>query len=157
MSEDIEDIGKILAAKHERCSCKTCADECSVISGCYDPEAIYNMIELDKTTIKELAPTVALCKTIRGGHWYLRPRSVREKAYSMINSRIRIIGDNPCINLGPEGCKLSRDMMPYNCIATYTCRKSNGRMPFKLWRTDRAKKLIELFMEEFKAQADVHT
>jgi len=123
---DIEDLGNprtlaIIRSQSEQCGCPKCAGCCSRVPGSYDPHHL-KMLFKGKTQaeIDEIFSTIIkdyLLDDNDQAKFYLRPVIRGEKPglapFNMITG--------PCINLGPRGCKLSRQDMPIGCVSAMPC------------------------------------
>ena len=128
---DIEDLGNpqtlaIIRSQSEQCGCPKCAGCCSRVPGSYDPHHL-NMIFEGKTQaeIDEIFSTIIKDYFLNGDNtpqFYLRP-AIRGENHGLAPFNM-ITG--PCINLGPRGCKLSRQDMPIGCVSAMPCNSQKN-------------------------------
>jgi len=134
---DIEDLGNsrtlaLIRSQSEQCGCPKCAGCCSRVPGSYDPHYLKMLFEgKTQAEIDEIFSTIIkdyLLDDNDQAKFYLRPAIRGEKAglapFNMITG--------PCINLGPRGCKLSRQDMPIGCVSAMPCN------PEKSFSVDKA-------------------
>jgi len=142
-------VAKIKASPS--CDCTDCARACWIQPGIYAPLQIEDMYQRGQFTPRNTVldiyestgePPVA----------YLRPRTVEEEGCSL--AALTPLSGAPCINLGPNGCTLSRDEMPLNCKAL-SCDKKNFHVPLDkhaaartLWLTPEGDRVVRWFQHE---------
>lgn len=129
---DIEDIGNpqtlaIIRSQSEQCGCPKCAGCCSRVPGSYDPHHLKMLFEgKSQAEINEILSTIIKDYFLKADNdkamFYLRPAIRGEKPglapFNMITG--------PCINLGPCGCKLSRQEMPIGCVSAMPCNSQKN-------------------------------
>jgi hypothetical protein len=128
---DIEDLANqqtlaIIRSQSEHCGCSKCAACCSRVPGSYDPHHLKMLIEgKSQAEINEIFEKITkdyLLDDNDQAKFYLRPAIRGEKpglaSFNMVTG--------PCINLGPSGCKLSRQEMPIGCVSAMPCNREKS-------------------------------
>jgi hypothetical protein len=132
------------------CGCTSCSRACWVQPGIYGPlqiEDLYSRGQFrpDKAVLdfyeSEGEPPVA----------YIRPSTVEEEGCSL--APLTPLSGAPCVNLGPNGCTLTRDEMPMNCKALSCDGKFNVTLDKHaaartLWLTPEGERVVRLFQLE---------
>ena len=133
------------------CGCTNCAGACWAQPGIYAPLQIEDMCQrgqfTPRNTVLDIYESIGEPPVA-----YLRPRTVEEEGCSL--APLTPLSGAPCVNLGPNGCTLSRDEMPLNCKAL-SCDKKNFHVPLDkhaaartLWLTPEGDRVVRWFQHE---------
>ncbi len=155
---DIEDLGnpavlQRIRKRSQRCECSQCAALCQRLPGVYDPHAVAALVERHG---QEFLQTLVMDYFIDDNdkaHMNLRPPTTGEPPGELA-PRVAV---GVCVNLGPLGCRLSRDEMPIGCVAAHPCQPALDRavdkeQTIEVWGTEKGREVLEQFVAVNRAR-----
>jgi len=113
---DLEDLAR---ADYAGCDCCWCASLCHGVPGVYDPWMAERLLDADPDAF--LASTVIDYYMGEPPTFYLRPRNLGQDGGRVAPAAPSL---EPCVHLGPAGCRLDRADMPLGCRSAYGCRRT---------------------------------
>lgn len=149
---DMEDlmtkqISKLNLLDHS-CDCKDCSMLCQSVPGIYDPQHVLQLLQENETFFDTVVQDYFAGN--QGEHiFFLRPAQQCETPGTRTSWFKQ--PQNPCRNLGPNGCMLSRETRPMGCRVASGCDRSqlnfDTQIACQMWNSPLGKKVIEKFNE----------
>jgi len=148
---DIEDLGDPAALRRirersRRCECSRCTALCAKHPGMYDPHAVAAMVERHGPEFLHGLVMDYFVDDDGKNHMHLRPPTTDDRPGELVQR----VTTGVCSNLGPRGCRLSRDEMPIGCVAAHPCtpaldRAVDKEQTIEVWGTEKGREVLEQF------------
>jgi hypothetical protein len=145
-------ISQVRAGSAE-CGCERCAQLCRIMPGCYDP--VHFLQTLEAGRLPENLVLDYRFSVDDGGEGFvlgIRPSAEGEASGSVAD--IIPVG-GACMNLGRDGCQLSRGERPTGCLAAHPCNPRLNHSIDKsvlqpVWGGDAGRAAIAVYLRHLK-------